>query len=122
VVLESRFADRRCGICVYALTVVEHTIGRTEVHLRARMVDRATWDTLSSDEQREFDEMHDDFVNAVHRTGIPYGTEFAEEYRVVSTDRLFRISNGVRYLPGIESRCEVVMNALFADACQNLGR
>ena len=86
------------------------------------MVDLGTWDRLSPEEQCEFKRLHERFVGVVHDTGITDGASFAEQYRVEQFGETFRVTNGTDCLAEIESPHEAVIQALFADACQNLGR
>ncbi len=86
------------------------------------MVDRGTWNSLRPEEQAEYQALQDDLINAVHATGLQYGSDFAARFRVVCVGPVWRISDGAHWLRGIESTNRAVIDALYKDACMNLGR
>jgi hypothetical protein len=86
------------------------------------MVDIETWNRLNPEAQQEFRELAERFRLELRRRGITDGLDFARLWRVLPVRDAWMIGNGTDFLAGVTSARREVMEALFADAVQNLNR
>jgi hypothetical protein len=86
------------------------------------MVDLETWDRLTAEEQREFDRLLPQLVQAVVISRARDGSDFAEMYRVEGGDQDFYITDGAAVLGDMRHQSRAVMEALFKEAAMNYGR
>ncbi len=86
------------------------------------MVDVATWNKLTLEEQQEFDSVLSKYATAIQDSRARDGIEFAQMYRVDSDGESYFITDGKEIVGGIKYKSKALVNALFREAVMNYGR
>ena len=86
------------------------------------MVDVETWEKLPPEEQREFERLLPELVQAVVRSRVGDGVEFASVYRVAGGEQGYYITDGAEVLGGIRHNSRAVVEALRKEAAMNYNR
>jgi len=88
------------------------------------VVDVATFNRLSSEEQNEYQQHAGKFVRAVLKSGAQDGYDFEEKYPIQNINGKWCLAKlgSTNAFSGIKSNSKAVIEALLTDAVQNYGR
>jgi hypothetical protein len=86
------------------------------------MVDVATWEALSEDERREFRQLLPVWQQVLADRGVADGGELLVGWEIILRDGTWGFAQHGVPLAQPRASCRAVVNALRADAIQNLNR
>lgn len=91
-------------------------------HSGTCMVDTGTWNRLDEAARQEFRQLFHQFQKSLGLNGIHDGYDLGMDWSVQLIDDVWAISDGTRTLEGVTSKHRDVIDALYTDGVQNLGR
>lgn len=86
------------------------------------MIDIASWEKLTVEQQKEFGKLEEHFIKSVLASHAKDGFDFLKIYRVEKLEENYVITDRSEILGDIRHPDEKVINALFTEAVQNYGR
>ncbi len=88
------------------------------------MVDTATFNKLSPEEQNEFKKYSSIFIRAVKKSDSTDGYDFEQNYIIKKSKDIWYISKpgNNKAFAGVKTKSKATIEALLEDAVQNYGR